>query len=73
MNSLIGIFKTDVQNKTQARLMTHLLKAVFFNLKINFDLDDCDKILRVEGLNELYSQEIINDLGKLGFKCEVLN
>ena len=70
---MVEVFKTNVQNQTQARIILSLLQSDFSEAKINFDLEDCDKILRVEGMNALYSQIIVNDLGKLGFKCEVLN
>ncbi len=70
---MIEVFKTNVNNKTQAERVMHLLQSGFSEAKINFDLDDCDKILRVEGIKELNTQHIINDLKRLGFKCEILN
>ena len=70
---MVEVFKTDVQNNMQACLITDLLKSCFTDAKINFDLDDCDKILRIEGINASLSIDIINDVRKLGFHCEVLN
>jgi tRNA G26 N,N-dimethylase Trm1 len=67
------IFKTNVQNKTQAKRILNLLKGMFAEAKINFDLNDCDKILRVEGIKKSYLKIIVNDLNKLGFTCEILN
>jgi len=43
---MIEIFKTNVRNKTQARQVVDSLKAIFNGAKINFDLTDCDRILR---------------------------
>jgi hypothetical protein len=39
--------------------------------KINFDLDDCDKILRVEGKNVLPGK-IIGLLKANGYQCQAL-
>jgi hypothetical protein len=70
---MIEIFKTDVQNKAQAKSVMNLLQSGFSEAKINFDLNDCDKILRVEGINQIHIVQIVNDLNGLGFKCEILN
>jgi len=40
-------------------------------LKINFDLEDCDKILRVEGENIL-NEKITGLVTESGYQCEVL-
>jgi hypothetical protein len=39
--------------------------------KINFDLNDCDKILRVQGKNIL-QEKIINVVTALNYQCEIL-
>lgn len=70
---MIEIFKTNIQNKTQANRIINLLKKVSSEATINFDLTDCDKILRVDGITKSYSQTIVNDLNILGFTCEILN
>lgn len=70
---MIEIFKTNVQNKTQAKRIINSLKRMFSEAKINFDLSDCDKILRVEGIHQSHSQGIADDLNSLGFTCEILN
>lgn len=70
---MIEVFKTNVQNKVQAKRILNKLKKGFSEAYINFDLDDCDKILRIDGIRGSYSDLIVNDLNKLGFKCEVLN
>ena len=70
---MVEVFKTNIQSKAQARLVAGLLKKAFLEAHINFDLDDCDKILRIEGINESSTPAIVADLKKLGFKCEVLN
>ena len=42
-------FKTNVQECELAHQLTQKLLLCFPHSKINFDLHDCDKILRVEG------------------------
>ena len=70
---MIEIFKTNVQNKTQARQVVYSLRELFTEARINFDLTDCDKILRVEGIQESCQQSIINGLNNLGYNCEILH
>ena len=67
------IFKTNVQNKMQAKQILSSLNPVFGEVKINFDLQDCDKILRVQGINEASIPAVISGLNTLGFHCEILN
>ena len=40
--------------------------------KINFDLDDCDKVLRVEG-NNLRIEKVMTLVMEKGFLCTVLD
>ena len=70
---MIEVFKTNVQNKTQARQIVSMLKQVFSDANINFDLADCDKILRVDGIKKSHAHFIVTDLNKIGFKCEILH
>lgn len=46
---MVEVFKTNEENYTDSEEILKTLKKKFPLLKINFDLDDCDKILRVEG------------------------
>jgi len=70
---MIEIFKTNVQNRSQAKQVLNLLKNMFSDADINFDLKDRDKILRVAGIQQSYTTSIVTDLKKLGFTCEILN
>jgi hypothetical protein len=47
---MVEIFKTNVEQEEHSVLLITQLSNNFPNLKINFDLEDCDKILRVEGM-----------------------
>jgi hypothetical protein len=47
--NMIEIFKTNVQEVSHANEIVALLLEYYPGSKINFDMHDCDKILRVEG------------------------
>lgn len=47
----ILVFKTSVSNHTDAYSIITELGTMSLVNKVNFDLDDCDNILRVEGEN----------------------
>jgi hypothetical protein len=45
---MVEVYSTDIKTEEMAnRVLLHLLTK-FPHYKINFDLEDCDKILRVE-------------------------
>lgn len=69
--NVIEIFKTTVRTKRMARIIITDLIRTFPNAKINFDLDDCDKILRID-CNRLIIDEVIETVNRRGFDCEVL-
>lgn len=70
---MIEVYKTNVRTKTQSKKVMKLLKKTFSESNINFDLQDCDKILRVKGITHSNTKKVINYLIQLGFKCEILN
>ena len=70
---MIEVYKTNVQNALQAEKILNILNKTFSDAKINFDLEDHDKILRVAGIKKADIQDIILGLNNLGFKCQVLD
>jgi len=73
MNS-VEIFKTNVRGKRNALYLVGEMNATFPNHKISIDLDDRDKVLRVESQKgKIKSTEIIRLLKQRNFHCEVLN
>lgn len=70
---MIEIFKTNVKTELEALVLTELLQNVFVHAKINFDLEDCDRILRVDGISSQNISEIICNLKKYGYRCEILH
>lgn len=70
---MIEIFKTNIQHKSQAMVVLNILRKDLSNARINFDLDDSDRILRIDGIDASEVPVVENILGNLGFNCEVLN
>ena len=68
---MVEVFKTNVQKKAQSKMLLCILSEAFPSFKINFDLSDCDKVLRVEGDN-IEVVRIMILVKEYGVKCEVL-
>ena len=69
---MVEIFKTNVQKKAQSKMLLGILSETFPSFKINFDLSDRDKVLRVEGDN-MEVLRIMLLVKNYGFKCEILD
>jgi hypothetical protein len=69
---MIEVFKTNVEHKVTADQIQSALQVQFPLSKVNFDLEDCDRILRVEG-HEVCIETIIEWMNVSGYQCEVLN
>lgn len=69
---MVEVFKTNVTKKTQSRKLCAALAEAFPSAKINFDLADCDKVLRVED-DKLEAPKIIGLVNQNGFSCDVLD
>ena len=68
---IILVFKTSVQDEEVAQVIVEKLSQNSKIIRVNFDLEDVDNILRVESSFDL-SQTISLELNKLGFVCEAL-
>jgi predicted RNA-binding protein YlqC (UPF0109 family) len=69
---MVEVFKTNVQKKAQSKMLLCILSETFPSLKINFDLSDCDKVLRVNGDN-IEALRIMILVKEYGFMCEVFD
>ena len=69
---MIEVFKTNVMQEEDASQLVQTLLQHFPEHRINFDLDDCDKILRVEGKN-FTSDKIVWIVERSGFDCRILD
>ncbi|RPD46196.1 hypothetical protein DNI29_14415 [Hymenobacter sediminis] len=70
---MVEVFKTNVTARRHAqRLLTRIHKT-FRHYRANFDLEDCDRILRVENSAGLvHPVGLISLLQEAGFQAEVL-
>jgi len=68
---MVEVFKTNVRGKRQARVLLDILSERFPLFRINFDLEDCDKILRVEG-DGVCQEKIAELMTRNGYLCNVL-
>jgi hypothetical protein len=68
---MVNVYKTNVNNRQQALLLLSSLSEQLPGRYINFDLEDCDKILRVEG-TEIDSRSVVDHMTQHGFYCSEL-
>lgn len=69
---MVEIFKTNVHDIMHAEQVIDLLNSHFPAFMINFDLHDCDKILRVKG-ESIPVNEIVDIVCANGFYCSLLD
>lgn len=68
---MVEVFKTNIHKRRQATAIFNVLSTHFPYFKINFDLDDCDKILRIEG-DSISNERIISLINTIGYQCQLL-
>jgi hypothetical protein len=68
----ILVFKTNVTSKKKVSMIAPLLTSFPTISQWNFDLDDCDKILRIEA-TELNPSSVELLLLTAGFNCQELD
>ena len=68
---MIYVFKTSVKSKNQVKRLRPHINSMLPNEKWNFDLGDCDKILRIDS-EENIVMKITDLLNVHKFYCEEL-
>jgi hypothetical protein len=69
---MVEVFKTNVTEENEADRLLSLLTNQIPACKINFDLQDCDNILRVKG-DAIPITAIIELVNNNGFECALLD
>ena len=70
---VVEVFKTNVSDADDAKILVDHIQTTFRGYRANFDLQDCDKILRVESQNgDIHITQLVKLLKSLGFNAEVL-
>lgn len=73
MIAFIEVFKTNVRTVRDANRLIDRIHKTFTGYEANFDLDDCDKILRVKStVRSVQPSPLIELLKDCGFKADVL-
>ena len=67
----VEVFKTNVMEALDANQLKEALEHHFPGMTANFALDDCDRVLRVQG-EGIDSQKIMEWLRSRGFKADIL-
>jgi hypothetical protein len=68
---MVEVFKTNVQSVIDAEILVQKIRQLFPNLKVTFALDDCDRILRLEG-NSICNESILKILNNHGYDAALL-
>ncbi|MCW3110985.1 MAG: hypothetical protein JWQ09_5491 [Segetibacter sp.] len=70
---MVEVFKTNVIENCHAKMIIEQIHQCFIGYRANFDLEDCDKILRVKSLTgTVQASLIIHLLQQHEFNAEVL-
>ena len=69
---MVYIFKTSVASQMNAKTLNKHLEKIKEIKQWNFDLEDCDNILRIVA-DKLDTTNVINLLTALGFDCKELD
>jgi hypothetical protein len=70
---MVEVFKTTIYDPRQAAVVLNLIHGAFSGYSANFDLEDCDKILRVEcATGGVEAHKIMGLVSSLGHVAEIL-
>lgn len=69
---MVEVFKTNVQFASDANMLLHHMRNLFPCYQANFDLEDCDRILRIKSFGNINVDSVVRLLTQSGFKCKVL-
>jgi hypothetical protein len=69
---MIEIFKTNVRTKRDAKQVLETLNRLFSEVQANFDLQDRDRILRLQGIETRDLPVVKQEMARLGFICDIL-
>ena len=68
---MVEVFKTNISNEEDAHGILSVLMSLLPDAFINFDLEDCDNILRIQNC-AVHTSEIETIVRHKGFECDVL-
>lgn len=68
---MVEVFTTDIHNPERAQEVLLQLKSLWPAARIIFDLEDCDRILKIES-PQIDSGKVVQLLSSLGYDCQIL-
>lgn len=68
---MLSVFKTNVTNNQEVRLVLNHLQNMYPKINISFELEDVDNMLIIKGDN-YKEDEVASLLFNLGFGCDLL-
>jgi hypothetical protein len=69
---MVEVFKTNVNSTEKAKDLIAYIHQLYPEYQANFDLTDCDKILRIYFSGEVNIDGLINIVKQQGFLASVL-
>jgi hypothetical protein len=70
---MVEVFKTNVPRPEKANVLLLELHQMFSHYRANFDMQDCDKILRIECKTQTVdAKAIVTFMQNSGFYAEIL-
>lgn len=69
---MVEVFKTNVSDGAHADALSGLLTRRFDLQSVSFDLEDCDRVLRVSG-DVIVPERINATLIEQGYECSVMD
>ncbi|RYY30400.1 MAG: hypothetical protein EOO04_04940 [Chitinophagaceae bacterium] len=69
---MIEVFRTNVHDSFYAAIIIDHIQCRYPDYRTNFDLDDCDRILRICCVHAVDIQAVIQLVDELGFSASVL-
>ncbi|KQS28024.1 hypothetical protein [Dyadobacter sp. Leaf189] len=69
---MVEVFKTNISKQSQANLITASIERTLPDHRASFDLEDCDKVLRIKCDGEICAERILKLIKDLGYEAEVL-
>ena len=71
-NIIIHVFKTNINTESDVNIIKELLNSNPIIIQWSIELEDIDKVLRIEATKNLSKKDIIEKVKYTGFYCEEL-
>ena len=66
------VFSTNIEDHAHAVMIARMIRNVFPDYLVNFDLDDCDHILRIQAHHSINVRAVMKIVRFTGFNANIL-